>query len=90
MLREQAKVERVQDGTHTGHRVVELEVPVIVERERCHPIAGFDAEPLERARQPVDSRHHLGVGHPVHAMVELRHHLLLMVQALDPPEHMLK
>jgi len=90
VLRKQTQVQRVQDRAHAGHGVIELEVPVIVEGEGRHPIARLDAEPLQRARKTVDARHQLGIGHAVNALLAFGDNLLLLVQALHSPEHMLK
>ncbi len=89
VLWKQAQVEGVQDGAHAGHCVIQLEVPVVVPGQRGHPISRLDAEPLERAGQAVDAADHLPVGDAVEPLLPLRDHLLLRVQPLQAPEHML-
>jgi hypothetical protein len=42
---EQPRIDRVDHGAHPGHRVVELEMPVAVPRQRAHTVAVADAAP---------------------------------------------
>ena len=55
LLLEQADVERVQDRADTGDREIQLEMALVVPRERPHAIALLDAEPRQCAREPVDA-----------------------------------
>ena len=90
VLGEKAQVQGVQDGAHAGHRVIELQMAVVVEGQRGHPVPGLDPEALERARQAVDARHEVRVRHPMDALLAFGHDLGLSVQALQPPEHVLQ
>ena len=62
LLVEQADVERVQHRPDARDREVELEVALVVPGERPDPVALLDAEPAERAREPVDPLGDLGEG----------------------------
>ena len=90
MLGKQPKVQRVQDGAHARHRVVELQVAVVVPGEGGDAVARLDPDLLQHPRQTVDAGHHLAVRRAVDAFVALGHHLFLLVQSLNPPQHVLE
>src|SRR5712692_10119517 len=89
VLWEQTQVERMQDGAHAGHGVVQLKVSVVVPRQRGHAIAGFDAESLEGAGEAIDAADHLAIGRPVIPLFLFGDHLSLLVQPLQSPENVL-
>lgn len=62
LVREQAHVDRVQDGPHAGHGEIRLEVLRRVPRKGGHAVAGPDAELLEPAAEPVGAVDQVGVG----------------------------
>ncbi len=61
LLGEQADVERVQHRTDARHRHVQLEVALVVPRERANAIALSHAQPLQHAREAIDALAHLPV-----------------------------
>jgi hypothetical protein len=89
VLREKPQVQRVQNGAHAWHGVIELEVPVVVPGQRRDAVARLHAKPLERPGEAVDAADHLSVGGAVQSLLSLGDDLFLLVQALDSPEHVL-
>ena len=76
LLGEQPRVDGVADGADAGDGVVELEVAVAVPGQRRDPVAGLDAEPDQRVRQPADALARLGVAVAMEAAFDgLGHHL---------------
>jgi hypothetical protein len=61
LLREQADVQRVQHRSHARHREVQLEVALVVPRERRDALPLLDPERSQRTREAVDPRRDLGV-----------------------------
>jgi hypothetical protein len=90
MLGKQPEVQGMQHATHAGDRVVELQVAVVVPGERGDTVARLDTKSLQRSCKPVDARHHLAIRGAVGALIALRHYLFLLVQSLDPPQHVLQ
>ena len=90
MLRKQPKVQRVNDRAHARNCEVQLQVPVVVERQGGHSVPGLDAKPLQHSGEAVDARHHLPVSGSMHPFVSLGDDFLVLVQSLNPPQHVLQ
>ena len=77
LVGEQARVDGVTDRAHAGDAVVQLEVAMVVPRERGDALAGPDAESvLQGAGQLLRALAERGIGGPVHRRIRrARHHL---------------
>ena len=63
------EIQGVEDTAHQRDAEVRLEMLVVVPAERGHPIAGTDAETLQRAGQAPRAGGEIGVGVPVDRLV---------------------
>ena len=90
LLGEQAHVERVQDRADARHRHVELEVALVVPRERADAIAGLDPEAPEDAREAVHARGDLREARPHRPLPRHRQHLGGGVAVAHPPAHVVE
>ena len=62
LLREQSGVDGVHDGAHARHRIVELEVAVVVPGQRRDPVAGLDAGGRQRVGELAGAAEHVAPG----------------------------
>jgi hypothetical protein len=83
LVRVQARVERVQHGARTRHRVVQLHVAVAVPRQRRDAVAELDALRGERVGHPARTAGELAIGRAVEVTLDAaRDHFALAVVAL--------
>ena len=83
VLLEQADVERVEHRAHRGHGEVQLEVAEGVPAERGDPVAGADAELVQRRGETARARHNVAVGASLDAGRGDAHHLAPAEQPLS-------
>jgi len=62
LLREEARIDRVQNRPHSGHAVVQLHMPITVPGQRRDPLTGADAKRRQRVRQLAGTAPEVGIG----------------------------
>ena len=90
LIGEQPDVERVQHRPHTGNRHVELEVALVVPRERPDPIPVLDPQSPEHAGKSIDALGHLAEARAHRSLLGERRHLRGRVAVAHPPPRVLE
>ena len=90
VLREEPGIQRMQDGSGTGDREIQLQMPVVVPCQGADPVASTDAELLQGMGQLRHPLTELGVGVPMPTGFASRHDLLGRKQRRRPPQKVLQ
>ena len=80
----------MQDCTQQRHRVVQLQVAIIVPGQRTDAIARLNAQSLERIGQPVDAPYQVSVRVAVDAGLALGHYFFGAEEAFEAPEDVMQ
>jgi hypothetical protein len=91
VARVEPQVQRVEDEAAARDPEVRLQVLVVVPAERRHPVALLEAEVLQRDRELLRARRHVGVRVPVEAPIgQPRDDLLRAEERLRAPQEVRK
>ena len=67
----QARIDRVADRPHARRGIIDLQMSVAVHRQRADPVAGLDAQGLQRPHQPAGPALRVGPGVPVNVALDI-------------------